>query len=314
MVTAVGKDRERQRNVETFTRAYDRSRFACVVFMHAAVDATTVSLPPHCFLVQRNGSMVEYQRLITCACCARTRPRAIGGVHGAETPLVSLPPPTHAPLPPTSFVATERPCSSPEYLAHEGLSGVVLHGAGVTPEPGFDALSLFDFAAAHRLDVASPILAGSWWVAAMSARDAARLLPRPAPANSTWGRLVSFLEVGQLTAFTFEGWACWWSLLDPELNSLGFGYDDCFYSLCRLRMGVMESGPGAAAMPGADPALLPDAGAAQAQEAGWKAARWEGATFFAAPCDPFRRQGEPLASANATLGLLPPRPVGRRRR
>lgn len=35
------------------------------------------------------------------------------------------------------------------------------------------------------------------------------------------------------TLFTLSAWSCWWNLLQPSLNSVGWGYDRCMYNFCK---------------------------------------------------------------------------------
>lgn len=98
--------------------------------------------------------------------------------------------------------------------------------------PFYNPLNLFAFMAAHDLRVASPLVPGSDQPA-MRTRGP---VPNggPVPPGCMYGRLVNYLEI-QVTAFDLAGWACWWDQVDPALNRDGWGYDSCFFDLCRAR-------------------------------------------------------------------------------
>lgn len=59
------------------------------------------------------------------------------------------------------------------------------------------------------------------------------------------GHRVHIIEIFA-TVFTLDAWRCWYSLLDPVVNSAGWGYEKVLFNYCRPRypafdMGVLDS-------------------------------------------------------------------------
>lgn len=111
-------------------------------------------------------------------------------------------------------------------------SGIVIHSADVSvDEATYDPDMLFEFMQVHGLGAVSPLVLGSWWP---TMRTPGPNLPGPPRVDSMYGRRVDFIEarkmmgkdsrpassslnkfftaqIGQLTAFDFRAWACWWN-------------------------------------------------------------------------------------------------------
>lgn len=59
------------------------------------------------------------------------------------------------------------------------------------------------------------------------------------------GHRVHIIEIFA-TIFTLSAWRCWYYLLDPVLNSAGWGYEKVYYNYCKPKfpdfdMGVLDS-------------------------------------------------------------------------
>lgn len=105
----------------------------------------------------------------------------------------------------------------------------MFHGSDLSVDPDYDPDVVFEWMAAHDLHVASPLIPGSVWKC-MNTPLEQRVPTSGLPLGSYWGRIVDFIEIGQVTFFDRAGWACWWAMLDTAVNTIGFGYDvrgDC---------------------------------------------------------------------------------------
>lgn len=98
----------------------------------------------------------------------------------------------------------------------------MFHSADIAVEPNFDPDVLFDFMGAHALNLVSPLVPGSIWATMHTPGPSP---PGPPRRDLMWGRRVDFVEVGQLTAFDYGAWSCWWAMLDLKVDAIGFGYD-----------------------------------------------------------------------------------------
>ena len=139
---------------------------------------------------------------------------------------------------------------TPAMVESSGYTHITIHINDVQYREGVDPASIVADMHALQLDVASPNVIGSVWPS--MCRHAAPptfyempgwlgepgKLIRPLGAfGEAW--LVRFIEI-QITTFTASAWACWWEMLNPGINPLGYEYDLCFFHFCMApRMGIL---------------------------------------------------------------------------
>lgn len=164
----------------------------------------------------------------------------------------------------------------------------------------FVELTRAPFPQTFNLHVASPVVPGSGW----QTMNTPGPLHPARPNDFLYGRLVTFIEI-QLTAFDYKGWTCFWTMINTTVDTIGFGYDMCFYRLCGLRMGMLDSFN-----------ATHDVGNTHATSGGpkamdemyaWLETRKAAQDYFSAPC-------ELTNQLNFTVENLPPVPVTRRSR
>ena len=98
------------------------------------------------------------------------------------------------------------------------LDDVVLH-------PGsFNMSAMLELARFHRLSFASPAVRGGWPFMRPWAGIAQ-------PSQFAVGRIVSRIEIFAMLA-TPGAWRCWYELLDPGTNAVGWGYDHWLATFC----------------------------------------------------------------------------------
>lgn len=163
-------------------------------------------------------------------------------------------------------------------------------------------MHLFAFMRVNNLHSASPVVAGSMW----------KCMNEQGPQQTQeqhmlYGRLTSFIEI-QVTAFDFVGWSCFWTMINPVLNTVGFAYDLCFYPLCGLRMGMLDTAFAAHNVGNTHETTNLEMG--RQQMTSWLAAVDAAVDTFNVPCNstnrfPFGYEGD-FTQANSTLLLLPP--------
>lgn len=185
---------------------------------------------------------------------------------------------------------------SPDFLVRKNYSGVVFHAGDLAVDAAYNPLHLFRFMAHNDLHVASPVVPGS----------DLKCMNEVGPVQSTtkgvlYGRLVNYIEI-QVTAYDYIGWSCFWSFIEPQLSSIGMFYDFCHYSLCPMRMGILDTVNATHNV--GDVHATRRGGTADGKDEWqqfkqWTDSRGAHASFFAPPCT-FIQDG------NCTLGLLPP--------
>lgn len=278
-----------------FSRLYHPLHFDCIVFLYKPeVDTETLNFAPHCQLIKQAGMVFTYWKSIKCAAeAAPTRRGAGGGPAGRERLALSS-------------------LGSPMFIARSNYSGFVWHSEDIryceeqsevvkppfsysfaalcSVEPlSFNPLHLFRFMSANNLRSASPVVVGSVWQS-MNEQGPRQTEER----HMLYGRLVNFIEI-QLTAFDLTGWNCFWAIINPSLNTFGWGYDLCFYSMCSARMGMLDTM--FAAHDVGDVHETGDPSVGSKQMASWLASLDAVVDTFNIPCK---------SAQASTLALLPP--------
>eukprot|EP00602_Paraphysomonas_sp_CaronLab_P001445 CAMPEP_0185027618 /NCGR_PEP_ID=MMETSP1103-20130426/12880_1 /TAXON_ID=36769 /ORGANISM="Paraphysomonas bandaiensis, Strain Caron Lab Isolate" /LENGTH=294 /DNA_ID=CAMNT_0027561711 /DNA_START=66 /DNA_END=950 /DNA_ORIENTATION=- len=132
----------------------------------------------------------------------------------------------------------------PSVLNSAGFTHVMVLLDDVELGRHFSLDTLLDAMKRNSLAVATPAVTGA------AVHSITPYEPKPVPKfrqkfrpNYKVGHTVKVMEVFA-TMFTLQAWKCWWLLLEPKLNSLGWYYDLCIYDYCAakvegFRMGVL---------------------------------------------------------------------------
>ena len=118
----------------------------------------------------------------------------------------------------------------PEYIIRNKYAAVVMHSDDIVVGQDYDPLDLVFFMSLYELEVASPLVLGSYHEIQNKVVS---------PVHRFDGRLTRFIDF-DLTVFSPLAWTCFWSIVSPTSRT-AWGYDSCFWDLCRLRMGLLDS-------------------------------------------------------------------------
>lgn len=142
---------------------------------------------------------------------------------------------------------------TPDMVERAGYTHITVHINDVQYRKGLDPASIVAEMQAQELEVASPNVVGSYWPSMCNKAAPAVIFGMPGHlsqqgklvrpllgANGGW--LVRFIEI-QVTTFTARAWSCWWEMLNPVANPVGYDYDLCFFRFCMApRMAVLGDG------------------------------------------------------------------------
>jgi hypothetical protein len=118
----------------------------------------------------------------------------------------------------------------PEYIIRNKYAAVVMHSDDIVVGDDYDPLDLVFFMSLNNLEVASPLVLGSYHELQNKVIS---------PVRPFDGRLTRFIDF-DLTMFSPLAWTCFWSMVAPT-SATAWGYDACFWDVCRLRMGFLDS-------------------------------------------------------------------------
>mmetsp|Transcript_9488 Transcript_9488/g.14288 ORF Transcript_9488/g.14288 Transcript_9488/m.14288 type:complete len:327 (+) Transcript_9488:156-1136(+) len=114
---------------------------------------------------------------------------------------------------------------------------------------GYRLQGLVDIMSCNELSVVSPTVVGAIYASTSCPFCCPRLRSTKSrsspPLSSSPGHRAKVVEMFA-TLFTTEAWHCWWELLQPGLNSIGWAYDKFLHTHCStvipgFQMGIIDS-------------------------------------------------------------------------
>lgn len=100
-------------------------------------------------------------------------------------------------------------------------------------KPSFSLPTAIDIMARNNLSVSSPAIEGTlMWATKVHVYN---------HNDYKVGHRVHIIEIFA-TLFNLDGWKCFWEILDPQVNSAGWGYEKALFKYCQRTMPAFDMG------------------------------------------------------------------------